>query len=326
MRSPTFFVLAFAVALLPQACGGQTDTPSSPDGGGGGSGSSGGTSGGTGDTVVIIGGTTGTTPATTGGTSSVSSGGTSSGGTSGGGTSSGGSPDVLFPGPTGYVDDSATSGIVGGWYGYGDMWGINGAPPGSCQTLGMFADPQCSSIAFPMPSMFYGDGGTVATFPPNSTGAMCLAGTAAKVLTKGTIPDYADIWGIGIGLDFNNMGGTRLPWDATLAHVTGFSFDITGVPPGGVRVEFPTTQTTNGFQDSYSIIVTGDGHYQADLTTLGSDPHKLIPSFTPPTGMPEPAFDPTQLLSIQFHVPTNTTAAIAVPMMCVSNLAALIGP
>jgi hypothetical protein len=229
--------------------------------------------------------------------------------------------DVLPVGPTGYIDDSAVSGIVGAWYGYGDMWGANGAPPGNCQTLGMFMDAQCSSITFPMPPML--DAAVVAPFPPNAMGAMCLTGTAAKVINRGTSPDYSDIFGIGIGLDFNNMGGTKLAWDAQAAHVTGFSFDITGVPAGGIRVEFPTVQTVNGFQDSYAIIVTSDGQYQADLTTMNGDPHRLMPSFVPPTGMREPAFDPTQLLSIQFHVPTNTTAAIPVPMMCVSNLAAI---
>jgi hypothetical protein len=270
---------------------------------------------------------------TTGGTTASSTGGTTATGSSGGGTasSSGSTPNgsVLTPGPTGYVDDSATSGIVGAWYGYGDMWGTNGAPPGNCQTLGGFTADQCSTITFPMAPMLAADAGpdasAVATFPPNAMGAMCLTGNAAKVIDKigSTMADYSDIFGIGIGLDFNNMGGTKLPWDATATHVTGFTFDITGVPAGGIRVEFPTVQTTNGFQDSYSINVAGDGHYQADLSTTSA--HKLKPSFTPPTGMTEPAFDPTMLLSIQFHVATNTTAAINVPMMCVNNLTAIIG-
>jgi hypothetical protein len=269
------------------------------------------------------GGTT-TTSSSSSGSGSTTSSGTASGTASG---SSSGNNSVLTPGPTGYIDDSALSGIVGAWYGYGDMWGTNGAPPGNCQTMGMFMDSQCSTITFPM-APTAGDGGgdaaAVATFPPNAMGAMCLTGNGAKVIDKtgSTMPDYSDIFGIGIGLDFNNMGGTKLPWDATKTNVTGFEFDITGVPAGGIRVEFPTVQTTNGFQDSYAITVAGDGHYQADLSTTSA--HKLKPSFTPPTGMTEPAFDPTMLLSIQFHVATNTTAAIPVAMMCVNNLTAII--
>jgi hypothetical protein len=153
-------------------------------------------------------------------------------------------------------------------------------------------------------------------------GAMCLTGTAAKVLAT----DYANIYGIGIGLDFNNQGGMQLPYDAPAHKVTGFSFDLTGVPPGGIRVEFPTTDTNASGFDSYSIVAAGDGHYVADLTTSATDPHKLHPSFTPATGMTEPPFNPANLLAIQFHVATNTTAAIPVTGMCVNNLTPILSP
>jgi hypothetical protein len=249
-------------------------------------------------------------------------------GTNSGGTSSGISapPDVLPVGPTGYVDDSEVSGIVGAWYGYGDMWGMNGSPPGNCQTLGGFMDSQCSTITFPMPLMLDagGDAAAVAVFPPSAMG-MCLTGQTAKAIPKvgSTSPDFTDIFGIGIGLDLNNMGGTKLPFDANAHHVIGFAGTITGVPAGGIRVEFPTTQTTNGFQDSWSIVVTSDGPFTADLTTAAGDPHKLTPSFKVPTGMTEPPFDPTMLLSIQFHVPTISITGIPVTMLCVNNLTAI---
>jgi hypothetical protein len=153
-------------------------------------------------------------------------------------------------------------------------------------------------------------------------GAMCLSGTAAKVLAT----DYTNIWGIGIGLDFNNPGTMQLPFDAPAHKVIGFSFDITGVPAGGIRVEFPTTDTNASGFDSYAIVVAGSGHYQADLTTSATDPHKLRPSFTPATGMREPPFNPANLLAIQFHVATNTTAAIPVNDLCVNNLTPIFSP
>jgi hypothetical protein len=67
-----------------------------------------------------------------------------------------------------------------------------------------------------------------------------------------------------------------------------------------------------------------DGDYTADLTTMSGDLHKLSPSFTPPTG--QPAFNANNLLSIQFHVVTNTTAATTVANLCVSNLKAIVSP
>jgi hypothetical protein len=284
---------------------------------------SGGSSSGVGSTTSSTSSTGGTTATTGGGTTGTTGGGTT--GTTGtgttGGTSSGTTKtEVLPPGPTGYVDDSQTTGIVGAWYAFGDMWGPTGRPPGNCQTMGGFMDSQCSTITFPMAPP---DGGS-STFPPDSLGRMCLKGTAAKVINKGTIPDYSDIFGIGMAFDFNDSAGTQMPWDATKAHVTGFEFDISGVPAGGIRVEFPTVQTMNGFQDSYSITVAGDGHYQADLTSDMTDAHPLKPAFTPPTGMTEPSFDPTKLMSINFHVATNTSGAIPVSQMCVATLTALI--
>jgi hypothetical protein len=51
------------------------------------------------------------------------------------------------------------------------------------------------------------------------------------------------------------------------------------------------------------------------VTVLFKD---LKPAFTLPAGTSEPAFDPSQIESIQFHVPTATTAAINVPNLCVS--------
>jgi hypothetical protein len=270
-------------------------------------------------------------------TSSGSSGGTTGDatGSSSGSTSGGGTP--LTPDPTGYVSVTGL-GIQGAWYAYGDNWGTTGMPPGVCEMTGMHPTTACSTITSPLPGMVNDEGGVTATFPQTTPGTMCLSGTAAKVVAcvagvaGCTGSDYSNIFGIGIGLDFNNTGGVKMPYNATMNKVTGFTFTLSGVPTAGIRVEFPTTDTTTTGSDSYafskggSVLVTADGTYTADMTTAATDPHPLADSFTPPATLMQPAFNAAHLLSIQFHVPTNTTAAIPVTNLCVSNLTAIVSP
>jgi hypothetical protein len=236
----------------------------------------------------------------------------------------GGTGVPLAPDPNGYLGPSSNSlGIQGAWYAYGDDWGTNGAPPGDCETKGMHMASTCSTITFPPAAMESdaGDGGFTSSFPQSTPGTMCLSGTAAKVLAS----DYTNMFGIGIGLDFNNQGGVKMPYDATMNHVVGFSFTIAGIPTGAsVRVELPIPATDSS-GDAWSLTVMTNGSYTVDLTTSASDPHSLKPSFTP-TGT-QPAFDATKLESIQFHIPTNITAAITIPdsmRLCVSDFQAIV--
>lgn len=227
----------------------------------------------------------------------------------------------LSPDPNGYIGPSSnTLGIQGAWYGYGDDWGTNGAPPGDCETKGMHAANLCSTITFPPPATV-SDGGYTSTFPQTTHGTMCLSGTAAEVVGS----DYSNMFGIGIGLDFNNQGGAKMPYSATAHNVVGFSFHIQGIPAGAaVRVELPIPATAAS-GDAWSITAMTDGDYVTDLTTVSGDPHKLSPSFTP-TGT-QPAFDATMIQSIQFHVFPNINAAITIPsspMLCVSELQAIV--
>jgi hypothetical protein len=227
----------------------------------------------------------------------------------------------IAPDPNGYVGPSSNSlGIQGAWYAYGDDWGTNGAPPGNCESMGMHAKSACSSISSPPPAVL-ADGGYTSSFPQTTLGTMCLAGTAAKVVGG----DYTNIFGIGIGLDFNNQGGVKMPYNATMNGVIGFSFHIQGIPSGAsVRVELPIPATAAS-GDAWSITAMTDGDYIADLTTATSDPHALKPSFTS-TGT-QPPFDPTMIQSIQFHIPTNITAAVVIPsstMLCVSQFQAIV--
>ncbi len=234
---------------------------------------------------------------------------------------------AITPDSGGYVGPSSNSlGIQGAWYGYGDDWGTNGAPPGDCEVKGMHMTSQCSSITFPLPAMVSdagGDAGAVAAFPQTTPGTMCLSGTAAKVLGS----DYSNMFGIGIGLDLNNQAGVKMPYNATMNNVVGFSFHIAGIPSGAaVRVEIPIP-ATDASGDAWSITAAADGDYTFDLNTLASDAHSLKPSFTPPAGTKQPAFDATMVKSIQFHIPTSTTAAVTIPdsaRLCVSNLQAIV--
>jgi hypothetical protein len=211
--------------------------------------------------------------------------------------------------------DDATLGIVGSWYAYGDGWGPTGGPPGNCESVGMHPTSACSSITSPLPSA--GDAG--AGFPPNASGAMCLSGTAAQII--GTPPDYSNIFGIGIGLDFNNAGGTKEPYDANAHHVVGFRFTVSGLPaaPATVRVEFPFPGT-DASGDAYAETVAPG---TTEMTVLWSDA-TFGPSFTPPMGSTEPQFDPSKVESIQFHVVTDAQASIPVTDLCVTNLVALV--
>jgi hypothetical protein len=232
----------------------------------------------------------------------------------------------LLPDANGFLGSSSNPiGIQGPWYAFSDGWGTNGAPPGVCETVGGHPASACSTITFPpaaSPSDA-GDGGLTSTFPQSTPGTMCLSGTATQVIAA----DYTDMFGIGIGLDFNNTGGVKMPYDATAHKVTGFSFTVSGIPTGGtVRVELPIP-ATDATSDAWSLTLAVDGSYTVDLSTATTDPHHLTPAFAP-TGT-QPAFDASQVESIQFHVPTTPVAPIVVPAaspLCVSNLRAIVSP
>jgi hypothetical protein len=249
-----------------------------------------------------------------------SSGGTtsSSGGMSSSGASSGGSGGgnncmtvPLTPSATGFVPmvTALNPPIVGAWFSYGDNQGSTGVPPGDCITKGMHMTSDCSAITFPPePS----DGGT-ASFPQTTPGTMCLSGTAAAVIAcvSGVCmgKDYSNIWGLGMGLDLNNPNGTPATYNATMAGIKNFTFNVTGLPAATVRVEFSTPETDPS-GDAWSYTLTGNGATTVDLT-------KLSPSFNMSE---EPVFDPTQIEAIQFHVVTGSSP-VTFSDFCIDSLA-----
>jgi hypothetical protein len=227
--------------------------------------------------------------------------------------SSGGAGDPLVPSADGFFDGTNKAGIMGAWYSYGD-WYNPTAGMGDCAVKGNYTAAQCSSITTPVP----GDPFT------NTGGSMCTTGTVAKVIDM----MYSAIWGAGIGFDLNNAGtddggtGGKLPWDATAHNVTGFSFHIDMPPTGGqMRVEFPTSAAigTTDINAAYWGGATANlspftkaGDYSFHFTDIGGPMYLTSP-------MP---FDKTKILSMQFHVVSNTSSTIPF-QYCISNLRSL---
>ena len=224
------------------------------------------------------------------------------------------------PGPNGCFDGSNHAGIVGCWYAYDDWYG--GTPAvamgGDCPAAG-FTEGQCSAITTPIPGQVF----------TNVSGAMCTSGTAAKVIMDAAgATATAAIWGAGIGFDMNNGGtadggtGQMLPWDATAHGVTGFSFHIDSPPVGGkMRIEFPTSAamgTTDvtpaywGGADMNLSPFTAGGTYSFHWEDVGG-----------PEGIASPMpFDKTKILSMRFHVVTNTSSTIPFSY-CITDVRAL---
>ncbi len=233
---------------------------------------------------------------------------------------------ALMPTTTGFVDDRTNSGVVGAWYSYGD-----GAGPGANTTSvdfadsdcskGMFTVDQCSQIAMPTPGM---------PFAPDASGAMCTNGTAAKVLMAvgGTAADYSHLWGAGIGLDLNNLGGdsgvAKGFYDLTKYKGIGFDFTGTVIPAGKMRVNFPFNNehgTDSPYWDGATMAsspLTDKDHVEIHWADVGGPMY--LAGQTPP--VTAPAFDATMVSAIQFQVFTNTSATVPYNF-CVSNLTLL---
>ncbi len=197
-------------------------------------------------------------------------------------------------------------GIDGRWYAYGDAYGdesidgMGGAPdpgvnvPPSCQGVGKHHPSECSTITFPVNKVphlgFENDGGR-----------MCTHGEVAKLLgccvakgepldtceaenTLNCDPlakyDYSNIWGAGIGFDFDldptvkerdfQVIADRDPWDAAAHGVIGVSFELEWNGPEleleqerriPLRVEFPVQTAFNVDlpSDKGTLVSDGEG-------------------------------------------------------------------
>ncbi len=230
-----------------------------------------------------------------------------------GGGGSVGKLQALTPDMNGFVDSATTgtTGIKGAWYAYGDGIGSDGTAMNSdCQLKGGHPMSACSSITTPPFGMF-----------PNTAGKMCTSGTVAQVINMGTAADYTNIWGAGIGIDLNNAGtadgGTgKQPYNATMNNVIGVQFNIDTVPLATLRVEFPNKTNIN------APFWGGD---QMSSPVVANKPNVILWKDVkgPFYDLAATPFDPTTILSIQFHVPTTATAS-APYNFCISNLSAIL--
>ncbi len=127
----------------------------------------------------------------------------------------------------------------------------------------------------------------------NTDGKMCTKGTTVAVKAEA---DFTKQWGAGIALDLNGSGGTdtmKLPFDAQAAHVTGF---FTSVAVGD------NSHFKNGKvgANTVSLSEVAQGSWVKTKTPL----------------------DTTQLLAIQFQIPTVMSKAVDFDF-CVEGLAAM---
>jgi hypothetical protein len=248
---------------------------------------------------------------------------------------------------TGFVEDlTGGSNLIGAWYAYGDGVGPNAsvangadAADSDCQSAskGGFPASDCSQIAWPRPGQ---------PFQPSdpATSRMCTDGVAALAMAKGGAPDYVDLWGAGIALDFNNPGGDGgVKGDLDLSGYGGMMFDFSaftgndpsgaasngaGPPAGAMRINFPFTgdQTSNlpywmgAAAGASPLIVPAGGTLHVEVLWKDvASPNYITQQSTPG---PPPDFNPAKVQSLQFQVFSNATTTTRYAF-CVANLALL---
>ncbi len=266
-----------------------------------------------------------------------------SSGSTGSGGSVGGNGYLPLPSnPTGFVEDPTTM-VTGAWYAYGDGVGsaasvANGDDHlnSDCIKKGGFPQSACSQILSPVAG---------SPFPPAdaASSAMCTSGTAAVVMNKGSAADYTDLWGAGIGLDFNNPGGDAgVKGYLDLSAYKGIYFDFysfpasssdpmsngAGPPSMAMRVNFPNDKQHMtdspywmGAMKMSSPLTSPGGavtHNEVDWPDVGG-PFYLTQQ-SPPVDLTMYPFDTTAVQAIQFQVFTNVTSATPYSF-CVANLA-----
>jgi len=250
-----------------------------------------------------------------GGAGGVGSGGHGGAGGSGG---AGGGGFLLLPDANGAVTNNG-AGVMGSWYALADA-DTRTTSPSICKANGA---PACSMFAASSPAQ-----GSGAEFGPSdiTIGKMCASGTVAKAVAdrgSGTAIDYTGIWGAYIAMGFNvaaGDAGTQSPYDATAHGITGISFDIDAVPTSALRVEF-TTSAVPGTTDTEEAY-WGGATLNSSPVIAGTNSFIWSAVSGPMYETNYPAFDPTKILSIQFHVISNPIGSVNFNF-CISNLKAL---
>jgi hypothetical protein len=246
---------------------------------------------------------------------------------------------TVVPDASGWLDATTNDlGLQGSWYPYGDRYGA-----AKCTNVGMHPLDSCSLVTSPKPPPDTGF--------PNDGGKMCTSGKTAVILPCATgvttsgcpTSDYSNMWGAGIGFDFDaNKGmpegdGAKHTWDPRAHGVTGVSFELDQVPAPGFRVEFPMLLTDD---EAAAVKLpsgsTTDDHpdgapYWGASSSFGNSPVMTSPSVNvvrwdsvrKPGTAPTYVFDKSRMLGIQFHVPAVKTAPPGAYTFCISKLTLL---
>jgi hypothetical protein len=260
----------------------------------------------------------------------------------------------IAPNAAGYFDGTNAAGIVGAWWSTGDDYASRqGAGTGNCPTA-KFPNSECSSITTPDPTMPFTPGpngmctsGTAAQVIPYPSDAGVLAYSSIWGNMIGFSFNSPMTSGADAGLDGGDSSVARVEagaggldagdradgssdsaphasapmqglYDALAHGVTGVAFDIDNPPVPNLRVEFQTLGTENNAAYwngavSQSSPVAVPGHYEIRWPQVGG-PFYLINNGTTP-----PPFDATKLEAMQFHVPSNPSAAVSYSF-CVRNI------
>jgi len=149
----------------------------------------------------------------------------------------------------------------------------------------------------------------------DTTPAPCISGVAAQVKAADPAAEkpYSEIWGGGIGMNLNEVGGegsTPMPYDAVAAGVAGFEFTVSG-DVQGATVRFKATQAglTDDFCKTISVVPG-----QTVKVLLNELEH----SCWEPDGV---LLDTTKLEAIQWQIVTKDSTAYTITNFCVNSLA-----
>jgi len=243
---------------------------------------------------------------------------------------------TVVPSDLGWVEAIDNElGLQGSWYPYGDRYGV-----AKCMNVGQHLLDECSLITVPPPPP--------ATGFVNEGGKMCTTGETAVILpckpgvTTSGCPgsDFSNMWGAGIGFDFNaNKGmpdgdGAKHPWNPDTHGVTGISFELDVIPRPGFRVEFPMVLLdSEASQVALPNGATTDDHpdgapYWGANSAFGDSPVVLSPQVNvvrwdavkKPGTSTSYVFDKARLLGIQVHVPAVKMAPRGAYTFCISKL------
>ncbi len=221
-------------------------------------------------------------------------------------------------------------------YPYGDRYGV-----AKCLNVGLHRPEECSLVIAPEPPP------SQAGFP-NDGGVMCTRGETAVILpcppglTTSGCPDhdYSNVWGAGIGFDFNAEPGTagesgkKKPFNPDAHGIKGVSFELDQVPASKLRVEFPQLLLDEEARAvNLPAGATTDDHpdgapYWGATADFGASPVKASPDVNvirwaqvrKPGAAPTYVFDKARMLGIQFHVLAVSSAPRSAYAFCVKNL------